>query len=78
MDFDIDQTVRHLLEPEIPVDAFAGRQEHVLGNAEGTACDGNQPSKSNVALLSRSDCSTVILDKNLDGLETSITCSRQP
>ena len=34
-----------------------GRQEHVLGNAEGTACDGNQPSKRDVALLSRSDCS---------------------
>ena len=57
MDFDIDQTVRHLLEPEIPVDAFASRQEHVLGNAEGTASDGNQPSKRDVALLSRSDCS---------------------
>ena len=27
------------------------RQEHVLENAEGTACDGNQPSKRDVALL---------------------------
>ena len=53
------------------------RQEHVLENAEGTACDGNQPSKRDVALLSRSDCSTGVLDKNLDGLETTIT-SRQP
>ena len=49
--------MRHLLEPEVPVDALANRQEHVLGNAEGTACDGNQPSKRDVALLRRSDCS---------------------
>ena len=77
MDFNLDQTVRHLLEPEVPVDAFASRQEHVLGNAEG-ACDGNQPSKRDLALLSRSDCSTGVLDKNLDGLEKTITCSRQP
>ena len=46
-----------------------GRQEHVLQNAEETARDGNQPSKRDVALLRRSDCSKGILDKNLDGLE---------
>ena len=74
----LDQTVRHLPEPEIPVDALASRQKHVLGNAEGTACDGNQPSKKFVALLRRSDCSTEVLDQNLDGLEKTITCSRQP
>ena len=55
-----------------------GRQEHVLENAEGTARDGNQPSKKYVALLRRSDCSTEVLDKNLDGLEKTTTCSRQP
>ena len=57
MDFNLDQTVRHLLEPEIPVDALAGRQEHVLENAEGTAHDGNQPFKRDVALLRRPYCS---------------------
>ena len=31
-----------------------------------------------VALLSRSDCSTVVFDKNLDGPEKTITCSRPP
>ena len=52
MDFNLEQTVRHLLEPEIPVDALASRQEHVLENAEGTARDGNQPSKRDVSLES--------------------------
>ena len=78
MDINLDQTVRHMLEPELPVDALAGRQEHVLENAQGTACDGNQPSKRDVALLSRSDCSTGVLDKNLDRPEKTVTFSRQP
>ena len=34
MDFNLEQTVRHMLEPELPVDALAGRQEHVLENAQ--------------------------------------------
>ena len=40
-----------------PLMLLQGRQEHVIENAEGTARDGNQPSKRDVALLSRSDCS---------------------
>ena len=66
------------LNLKYPLMLLQCRQEHVLGNAEGTACDGNQPSKKYVALLRRSDCSTEVLDKNLDGLEKTITCSRQP
>ena len=57
------------LNLKYPLMLLQGRQEHVLQNAEGTARDGNQPSKRDVALLRRSDCSKGILDKNLDGLE---------
>ena len=66
------------LNLKYPLMLLQGRQEHVLENAEGTARDGNQPSKKYVALLRRSDCSTGVLDQNLDGPGKTITCSRQP